>query len=122
MAPEVYEDRSIGDKMRDPKTDVFSFALILYEILFGQKVFPPSMSAAVIMRRAMSGRPWDRPTIHRDLHPVLCEVIQRSWNASVEKRPDFEWMWTRLREVGFTVFSDVEVRFTPLSRSEPESS
>jgi serine/threonine protein kinase len=39
MAPEVYEDRSVGDKVRDPKTDVFSFSLILYEILLDRKYF-----------------------------------------------------------------------------------
>jgi serine/threonine protein kinase len=115
MAPEVYEDRTAGDKVRDPKTDVFSFSLILYEILFGQKVFPPSMSAAVIMRRAMSVRPQDRPTLPRDVHPVLREVIQRRWNASVQKRPDFEWIWKRLREVCFKVIPDVEVKLIPLS-------
>jgi serine/threonine protein kinase len=78
IAPEIYEDRPDGVKARDPKTDVFSFGLILYELLCGVKMFPLSMSAAVIMRRAMNGRPSDRPTIPDGLHPVLRDMIRCS--------------------------------------------
>jgi hypothetical protein len=62
----------------------------------------------------------DRPTLSGSVHPVLREVIQRGWGAAVEKRPDFEWMWKRLRDVGFQVFPDVEVYFTPLSGIDRE--
>jgi hypothetical protein len=115
MAPELYEDRASGDKVRDPRTDIFSFALILYEILVGQKVFPPTMSAAVVMRRAMSVRPQDRPTLPDDVRPFLRDLIRRSWNASVQKRPDFEWISKRLREVGLEVIPDVEMDLKLLS-------
>jgi hypothetical protein len=113
VAPEAYEDCEIAEKVWDPKTDVFSFALILYELLFVQKVFTPS--AALVMRRAVSASVEDRPRFPADVHPVLREVIQHGWNSAVEKRPTFEWIWKRLRDVGFKVLPDVEVDWRPLS-------
>jgi serine/threonine-protein kinase len=100
-APEIYE----GDQQsRDPKTDVFSFGLILYEILCTQRVFPPTSSPAVIMRRAMSEKEADRPVIPRGVHPVLRELIATSWVPTASTRQSFEVMGNRLREVQFAVF------------------
>jgi serine/threonine protein kinase len=110
MAPEIYEDRCDGPKIRDPKSDVFSFGLILYELLFCSRVFPASMSAAVIMRRAMSTRPSDRPKIPPGIHAVLREMIIRCWIATTTKRPTMEDLWKRMREVGFRLFPDLEVK------------
>jgi hypothetical protein len=58
-------------KSPDLKTDVFSFGLILYEILVEQKVFPSTMSTAVMMWKALSDQPRDRPEIPTRLHKVL---------------------------------------------------
>jgi hypothetical protein len=77
-APEIYDDGYDGAKVRDPKTDVFSFGLILFEIVSNHKVFPSTISAAVIMRRAMSARPSDRAVIPSDVHGVVRELISRS--------------------------------------------
>lgn len=109
MAPEVYEDRENEQKSRDPKTDVFAFGLILYEILTTQRVFPPSSSAAVIMRRAMSAKPGDRPVIPAPVHGALKELITKSWLAAPSKRLRFEDMWAKLQTARFQVFSTVEV-------------
>jgi serine/threonine protein kinase len=117
MAPEVYEDDQDdrdGGRVRDPKTDVFSFGLILYEFLCGEKVFPSVMSAAAIMRRAISTRESDRPRIPESIHPVLRELISRSWMATLAKRPTFETIWKRLREMGFKIFARVDVQILPL--------
>jgi serine/threonine protein kinase len=120
MAPEVYKDRENEQKSRDPKTDVFSFGLILYEILCTQRVFPPTCSAAVIMRRAMSAKAADRPVIPGGLHPVLRELIAKSWVATASKRQSFGAMWKRLRDVQFSVFPSVAVQFVPLSSEQPD--
>jgi serine/threonine protein kinase len=71
MFPEIYEEKSTSSKFRDPKGDVCSFSLILYELLFGIGVFPSSMSAAVTMRRSMSSRAAHSPKILSEIHPVL---------------------------------------------------
>jgi serine/threonine protein kinase len=77
MAPEIYDDEREGKKTRDPKTDVFLFGLILYEILTGQKVFASTISIAAIMRKALSDGPRDRPMIPSKVHKILQEVICR---------------------------------------------
>jgi serine/threonine protein kinase len=113
MAPEVYEDRENEQKSRDPKTDVFSFALILYEILCVQRVFPPTCSAAVIMRRAMSAKAADRPVIPAGWHPILRELVAKGWVPAPSKRATFGAMWKRLRDVRFEIFPTVAIVFTP---------
>jgi serine/threonine protein kinase len=113
MAPEVYDDEQDKNKMRDPKTDVFSFGLILYELLMHQKVFPSNMSAAMIMRRAMSARPNDRPNIPSFIHQVLRELIIWSWNPVEKKRPTMAVLWKRMRDVGFNLFPNVTVTIGP---------
>jgi hypothetical protein len=113
MAPEVYDDEQDATKMRDPKADIFSFGLILYELLTHQKVFPSAMSAAMIMCRAMSTRPNDRPKIPSFIHPVLRELITQSWNAATTKRPMMDTLWKRMRDVEFNLFPNVTVTIGP---------
>jgi serine/threonine protein kinase len=96
MAVELYEDRRDVRRQPDPKTDVFSFGLILYEILCGRQVFPQTLSSPAIMRRAVSAKAEDRPTIPTDLNPILRELIQKSWVCTPSERYSFEEMWNRL--------------------------
>jgi serine/threonine-protein kinase len=121
IAPEVYADEQDGNKMQDPKTDVFSFGLILYDVLTDQKVFPSAMTAAMIMRRAMSTRPNDRPVIPLLIHPVLRELITRSWNPTTTQRPTMDDLWTQMRDVGFRLFPTVTVTIgpSPVSSDDP---
>jgi flagellar hook-basal body complex protein FliE len=114
MAPEIYDDEHGGQLVRDPKTDVFSFGLILYEIISdGMKIFPSTMSAATIMRRAMSTRASDRPLIPDTVHPVLRELMSRAWVPMPSKRASLEILWKRMRGARFKLFPDVEVSFYP---------
>jgi hypothetical protein len=115
MAPEINEDQTSGTRTRHPKTDTFSFSLILFEILCGSKVFPSIMSAAVIMRKAMSWKAVDRPVIPTTVHSILQALIGRGWSTSPAKRPTFEMMWKQLRDIGFNVFPNVQVQFTPMA-------
>jgi serine/threonine protein kinase len=111
MAPEVYEEKQDGADVPDPKTDVFSFGLILYELLTHQRVFPSAMAAPMIMRRVSRIGPKDRPTIPSFIHPVLRELITRSWNPAKEERLRMDILWEHMREVGFQLFPNVEVTF-----------
>jgi hypothetical protein len=112
MAPEVYQDRENERRSRDPKTDVFAFALILYEILCGRCVFPPTCSASRIMLRGMSTKA-GRPVIPGGLHPVLQELIAKNWVPATSKRESFDVMWKRLRDIQFQAFPTPNVTFVP---------
>jgi serine/threonine protein kinase len=114
MAPEIYDDEHGDPLSRDPKTDVFSFGLIVDEVLCGVKMFPATMSATTIMRRAMSTPASDRPVIPDNLHPIVRELMTRSWVPAATKRPTGETLWKRMRGVRFKVFPGVTVAFTPL--------
>jgi hypothetical protein len=72
---------------RDPAIDVFSFALILFEILFGEKVFPESLSDGDVFREALRSH---RPLIKTTLHQILQELISRGWSTESDQRPTFE--------------------------------
>jgi hypothetical protein len=118
MAPEIFDDEHDGQKLRDPKTDIFSFGLIVYELLCGPKVFPSTMSAATIMRRAMSTRASDRPVIPDSLHPILRELMSRSWIPTATKRPSFETLWKRMRGARFKLFPAIDVHFSSLPNTK----
>jgi serine/threonine protein kinase len=114
MAPEIYDSVPREERIYDPKSDAFSFGLILYELLTHQKVFPSAMSAAMIMRRAMSTRPNDRPNIPSFIPPALRELITRSWHPATKERPTMDTLWKHMRDIGFKLFPNVSVTVGPL--------
>jgi serine/threonine-protein kinase 11 len=122
MAPEVYDDEEEGLKSKDPKTDVFSFALIGFELVAIARVFPTSMAAAAIMRKVMSARRDDRPKIPDNVPSALSDLIQRCWVPLPSKRPTFEAVLCQMNALEFRFFPDVSLRLTmPLSVVEPAS-
>jgi serine/threonine-protein kinase len=78
MAPEIYDDEGREKKNRDPRSDVFSFGFLLFEILTGERIFRSTMTDAAIMRKAQSDRREDRPDIPSDMDPILRNMISRS--------------------------------------------
>jgi hypothetical protein len=79
LAPETL------DEITDEKTDIYSFALVLFEILTGSAVFPKTMSAGVIMRRAISFKVSDRPVIPQNIEKFK-DIITKSWTPKPDKR------------------------------------
>jgi serine/threonine protein kinase len=111
-APEV---SGSGDAVnRTLKADVFSFGVILYEILFGTPVFPSTLGTATIWRKALDPKPGARPVIPASAHPALRSCIQRCWVPDPQRRPKLEDLWTLLRDANFG-FPDVPIALTLLS-------
>ncbi|KAH9604010.1 hypothetical protein KSS87_014190 [Heliosperma pusillum] len=81
MAPEVFRHRSY-----DKKVDVFSFAMILYEMLEGA----PPMAGNEAYEAAKSVSEGRRPNFgSKGFIPELKELIEDCWAADTNKRPSF---------------------------------
>jgi serine/threonine protein kinase len=85
MAPEQIEGRDA-----DPRTDLFAFGCVLYELLTGQKAFDgktPSSTMAAIL--ATEPRPL------RELQPVTPPALERIVKRCLAKDPDDRWQTAR---------------------------
>jgi serine/threonine protein kinase len=99
MAPEQYETDY------DEKVDVYSFGLILYEIVVGKPVFDPSLSMPQLFRKAISG---ERAEIPATTLPFVKTLIERCWSVDPVSRPSFYQILLDLIKCDFTLFADAD--------------
>ncbi|KAI9200732.1 hypothetical protein LWI28_012444 [Acer negundo] len=81
MAPEVIEH-----KPYDHKADVFSFGILLWELLTGQLPYEdltPLQAAVGVVQKGL------RPTIPRHTHREFTELLERCWQQDPSLRPEF---------------------------------
>ncbi|TXG53322.1 hypothetical protein EZV62_022491 [Acer yangbiense] len=80
MAPEV-----INHQPYDQKADVFSFAIVLWELVTAKVPYDTMtpLQAALGVRQGL------RPDIPENAHPKLLDLMQRCWEADPSKRPSF---------------------------------
>ncbi|ONI30882.1 hypothetical protein PRUPE_1G279200 [Prunus persica] len=91
MAPEVFKHRRY-----DKKVDVFSFAMILYEMLEGD----PPLSNYEPYEAAKYVAEGHRPLFHGKGHtPELKELIEQCWAADMNQRPSFLEILKRLEKI-----------------------
>ncbi|XP_050127803.1 serine/threonine-protein kinase STY17-like isoform X2 [Malus sylvestris] len=96
MAPEVIEH-----KPYDHKADVFSFGIVLWELLTGQLPYSsltPLQAAVGVVQKSL------RPTIPKTTHPRFAELLERCWQQDPTQRPPFsdivEILQNLAKEVG----------------------
>ncbi|KAH7849294.1 hypothetical protein Vadar_015838 [Vaccinium darrowii] len=96
MAPEVIEH-----KPYDHKADVFSFGVVLWELLTGEVPYlhlTPLQAAVGVVQQGL------RPTIPKNTNPKLVELLQRCWQQNPTLRPNFseiiEMLQHMAKEVG----------------------
>ncbi|OVA07753.1 Protein kinase domain [Macleaya cordata] len=89
MAPEMIKRKSHGRKV-----DVYSFGLILWEMVAGTIPFEdktPIQAAFAVVNKKL------RPVIPADCPPALRALIEQCWASNPEKRPEF-WQIVKVLE------------------------
>jgi len=81
MAPE-----SLYFSVFTPKSDVWGFGILMWEIVTLGSTPYPGMGAREVMKRVRDGYRLERPA---HCHPDLYAIIQKCWLGDMNKRPDF---------------------------------
>jgi serine/threonine protein kinase len=100
MAPEMYEDG-----VYDASADVFSFALIVYELVVGDYVFPPRLAPMVLMKKVASSQ---RPKLPDDMNITVKKMILRCWSVDPMIRESFDEIWCHLSRIKFQITPQVD--------------
>jgi serine/threonine protein kinase len=103
MAPELFLDEHVH---YSNKVDVFSFGVLLYEIVTGEKPFQDC--GGIAYRLFDKIRNGSRATIPDTVEPFIRGLISRCWDGNPERRPNFLDIFYELREHQFKIFPAVE--------------
>jgi len=90
MAPEV-----INHKPYDHKADVFSFAIVLWELVTSKIPY----ENLTPLQAALSVRQGFRLEIPLSVHPRLSKLIQRCWEENPHTRPTFSEIIVELEDI-----------------------
>lgn len=89
MAPEMIKKKSYGKRV-----DVYSFGLILWELVAGKIPYEdmnPIQAAFAVVNKNL------RPAIPQDCPPAMRALIEQCWSLHPEKRPEF-WQIVKVLE------------------------
>jgi serine/threonine protein kinase len=85
------------------KVDVFAFGLTLYEILFGEGVFPKNITPVQLARRHDRGV---RAEIPSSANRTVKTLIEKCWSTNPDDRPTFERIYDILEIDRFPFYRD----------------
>jgi serine/threonine protein kinase len=96
------------------KTDVFSFGLVLYEIITGRSVFGELSHWQVLKRM----RARNLPTLPEEFGALMQKLIARCWSQDPRDRPSFAAIFDQFEESGFALLPGVNADEIRLSVNE----
>lgn len=95
MSPEQLQAQATGQEI-DARSDIFSFGLVLYEMLTGKRAFdgssPASVIAAIMERPAPSIREIAPPELDRLLKRCLEKDPEDRWQSARDLKIELEWI------------------------------
>jgi serine/threonine protein kinase len=102
----LYKAPEINRGDYDGKVDVYSFGLILYEIVVGNGIFsnPGSKLGFHGLKKE------ERPSIPGEVLPGAKELIEKCWEFEATKRPNFHEIWSFLERNNFEVISGADIK------------
>src|SRR5712691_5637548 len=102
MSPEQLQAQATGQEI-DARSDIFSFGLVLYEMLTGRRAFegssPASVIAAIMERPAPSIATIAPPALDRLLQRCLAKDPDDRWQSARDLKADLEWIASASGEV-----------------------
>src|SRR5712691_10260867 len=102
MSPEQLQSQASGQEI-DARSDIFSFGLVLYEMLTGKRAFegasPASVIAAIMERPAPSIATIAPPALDRLLQRCLAKDPDDRWQSARDLRAELEWIGSAPGEV-----------------------
>jgi serine/threonine protein kinase len=103
----IYAASGVRDEEYDGKTDVYSFGLILFEIVTGHGVFSNCDMAGRVrwICRLQNGTRLDVPEA---VFPQTRDLIEKCWSKEASTRPSFDEVWKSLKENGFRILPGVD--------------
>ena len=98
-APELSSD---DDPKYDKKNDVFSFGVMLYEIVTGKRI------RMIPQQAVMSFLNKKRPKIPECVSECAKSLIMKCWAHEMDERPTFSGILARLKDNQYRLFPDVD--------------
>ncbi|KAG5542854.1 hypothetical protein RHGRI_015821 [Rhododendron griersonianum] len=110
MAPEVIEH-----KPYDGKADVFSFGIVLWELLTRKVPYDqltPLQAAVGVVQKGL------RPLVPPNTHPKMAALLERCWQQNPSSRPNFSEITEMLHRILNEVTKERKTVHSPKKKEE----
>lgn len=93
MSPEVISERPYTQK-----SDVYSFAILMFEIINGTEPYPDLKTQYLIFSGVVDGnlRPQFSSAVRQTVSSSLIDLIEDCWSNDPERRPNFDEIYQKL--------------------------